>query len=97
MYGWLYEQQGHSQDYIQALMGHADVKMKAVNKLLFTAFGLGQRLRHERDRATNRLAKKATKLGGTLTGWARNALLIGWTGAPKFRPPARKSSGSFLP
>lgn len=24
---WLYEQQGHAQEYIQALMGHADVKM----------------------------------------------------------------------
>lgn len=24
---WLYEQQGHPQEYIQALMGHADVKM----------------------------------------------------------------------
>lgn len=24
---WLYEKQGHPQEYIQALMGHADVKM----------------------------------------------------------------------
>ena len=24
---WLYEQQGFAQDYIQGLMGHADVKM----------------------------------------------------------------------
>ncbi|MCY1551910.1 hypothetical protein D9M68_882730 [compost metagenome] len=61
--------------------------MKAVNKLLFTAFGLGLRLRHERDRATKRLAKKATKLGQSLTGWARNALVVGRTRAPKIRPP----------
>ncbi|WP_271408136.1 hypothetical protein [Pseudomonas sp. Q1-7] len=65
--------------------------VKAVNKLLFTAFGLGMRLRHERDRATKRLAKKAAKLGGTLTGWARNALLMGRSSTPQFRPPAPRS------
>ncbi|MCD2872153.1 hypothetical protein [Pseudomonas aeruginosa] len=32
--------------------------VKAVNKHLFTAFGLGRRLGHERDRASKRLAKK---------------------------------------
>ena len=51
--------------------------VKAVNALLFTAFGLYERLRHERDRATKRLAKKALKGGGNLTGWARNKLVIG--------------------
>jgi hypothetical protein len=71
--------------------------VKAVNKLLFTAFGLGQRLRHERDRATNRLAKQAKKLGGTLTGWARNALLMGRTGAPKIRQRAQRSQDRSPP
>jgi hypothetical protein len=65
--------------------------VKAVNKLLFTAFGLGQRLRQERDRAAKRLAKKATKLGGTLTGWARNALVMGRTSAPKIRLRTQRS------
>ena len=51
--------------------------VKAVNALLFTAFGLHERLRHERDRAAKRLAKKAVKAGGSLTGWSRNKLVIG--------------------
>lgn len=51
--------------------------VKAVNPLLFTMFGLRERLRHERERATKRLAKKAARLGGTLTTWARNAIVIG--------------------
>lgn len=51
--------------------------VKAVNVLLFTTFGLHERLKHERDRATKRLAKKATMAGGSLTGWARNKLVIG--------------------
>ncbi|HBP5133098.1 hypothetical protein ACM7I5_30220 [Pseudomonas aeruginosa] len=51
--------------------------VKAVNALLFTAFGLHERLRHERDRATKRLAKKAAKAGDSLTGWSRNKLVIG--------------------
>lgn len=51
--------------------------VKAVNKLLFTVFGLAQRLKHEKDRAAERLAKKIKKTGGTLTTWARNALVIG--------------------
>lgn len=50
--------------------------IKAVNKLLFWAFGLGRRLVHERKRASARLLKKVKKAGGTLTGWARNALTI---------------------
>ncbi|HDZ55295.1 hypothetical protein LCGC14_0393400 [marine sediment metagenome] len=49
--------------------------VKAVNKLLFTAFGLGRRLQHERDRATKRLVRK-TRTRGTLTTWARNALVL---------------------
>lgn len=51
--------------------------VKAVNKLLFTVFGLAKRLKHEQDRAADRLAKKVKKAGGTLTAWARNALVIG--------------------
>jgi hypothetical protein len=51
--------------------------VKAVNPLLFTAFGLHERLKHERDRATKRLAKKAAKTGSNLTGWSRNKLVIG--------------------
>lgn len=51
--------------------------VKAVNALLFSMFGLHDWLRHERDRATKRLSKKAAKAGGSLTGWARNKLLIG--------------------
>lgn len=50
--------------------------VKAVNPLLFAIFGLAERLVHERERATKRLAKKAAKAGGTLTSWARNALVI---------------------
>lgn len=67
--------------------------VKAVNKLLFTAFGLGRRLQHEKKRATDRLAKKIKKAGGTLTSWARNALVIGGIVQPlarnstTFRPP----------
>jgi hypothetical protein len=51
--------------------------VKAVSALLFTTFGLHERLKHERDRAAKRLAKKAVKAGGSLTGWARNKLVIG--------------------
>ncbi|MGE6473420.1 hypothetical protein [Serratia proteamaculans] len=50
--------------------------VKAVNKLLFAAFGLAKRLKHEKDRAAERLAAKVKKVGGTLTTWARNALVI---------------------
>ncbi|HEK2572444.1 TPA: hypothetical protein SMT25_005598 [Pseudomonas aeruginosa] len=59
--------------------------VKAVNALLFTAFGLHERLRHERDRAAKRLAKKAVKAGGSLTGWSRNKLVLG-------KPPTRRGS-----
>ena len=66
--------------------------VKAVNRLLFSVFGLGRRLGHERDRATKRLAKKAAKAGGTLTSWVRNALVLGGIGqgasAGHYRPPA---------
>ncbi len=51
--------------------------VKAVNALLFSAFGLHERLKHERDRAAKRLAKKAAKGGGTITEWSRNRLVIG--------------------
>lgn len=51
--------------------------VKAVSALLFTTFGLHERLKHERARAAKRLAKKAVKAGGSLTGWARNRLVIG--------------------
>lgn len=50
--------------------------IKAVSKLLFSAFGLGSWLEHERARATARLAKKAAKAGGTVAAWARNKLTI---------------------
>lgn len=50
--------------------------IKAVNALLFTAFGLEKWLKHERKRATVRLQKKAKKAGTTLTQWARNHLVI---------------------
>ncbi len=66
--------------------------VKAVNKHLFTAFGLGRRLSYERDRASKRLARKVAVRGGTLTGWARNvALLVGRLGKKPgraFRSPA---------
>lgn len=66
--------------------------VKAVNKLLFSAFGLGRRLRHERDRAAKRLAKKVAHKGGTLTGWARSALVLGGLvnigGGRRARPPS---------
>lgn len=51
--------------------------VKAVSKLLFTVFGLAKRLEHERERAADRLAKKVKKVGGKLTTWARNALVLG--------------------
>lgn len=57
--------------------------VKAVNKLLFTAFGLDKRLQHEMKRAADRLAKKAKKAGGTLTSWARNKLVIDGLKQPK--------------
>lgn len=71
--------------------------VKAINKLLFSVFGLGRRLRHERDRAAKRLAKKAAKVGGTLTSWARNALVVGnvigkGAHAGHYRPPAPPGS-----
>lgn len=50
--------------------------VKAVNRHLFTAFGLARWLKHERDRAAARLQKKTKKLGGTLTEWARNHLVV---------------------
>ncbi|MFK4136646.1 MULTISPECIES: hypothetical protein [Pseudomonas] len=55
--------------------------VKAVNKLLFSAFGLHKWLMHERERASQRLAKKAKENGTSLTGWARNKLLL--SGAKK--------------
>lgn len=58
--------------------------VKAVNRLLFGAFGLLRRLGHEQSRATARLAKKAQRSGGTLTSWARNAFLL----------PPKSGSGS---
>ena len=51
--------------------------VKAVNSLLFGAFGLLKWLKHEKDRSSERLAKKAKKEGGTLGQWSRSALLIG--------------------
>lgn len=51
--------------------------VKAVSQHLFTAFGLTEWLKYERERATKRLAKKASKAGGTLTQWARTHLVIG--------------------
>lgn len=51
--------------------------VKAVNSLLFGAFGLLKWLKHERNRASERLAKKANKKGGTLGQWSRSALAIG--------------------
>lgn len=57
--------------------------VKAVNKMLFTAFGLGKRLERETERAKDRLAKKIKKAGGTMTSWARNRLVIGGIKNPK--------------
>jgi hypothetical protein len=51
--------------------------VKAVNSLLFGAFGLLKWLKHERQRASERLAKKAKKQGGNLGQWSRSALAIG--------------------
>lgn len=71
--------------------------VKAVNKLLFTAFGLAQRLRYERERSAKRLAKKVTQLGSTLTHWARNALVLGRPVVAKIGTAARRSSNQSLP
>lgn len=72
--------------------------VKAVNKLLFTVFGLAKRLKHEQDRAVDRLAKKVKKAGGTLTNWARNALVIGGSKAlGKFRTAAEANRASSVP
>lgn len=72
--------------------------VKAVNKLLFTVFGLAKRLKHEQDRATERLAKKVKKVGGTLTTWARNALVInGNKSLGKFRAAAEADRGARRP
>lgn len=65
--------------------------VKAVNRLLFTAFGLGRRLQHERERAIKRLTKKIKKAGGTMTSWARNALVIGGILNPKVSSPKGNS------
>ncbi|WP_131679688.1 hypothetical protein [Metapseudomonas furukawaii] len=51
--------------------------VKAVNNLLFGAFGLLKWLKHERQRASERLAKRAKKQGGNLGQWSRSALAIG--------------------
>lgn len=64
--------------------------VKAVNKLLFTAFGLAERLKHETQRAMDRLAKKVKKAGGTMTSWARNMLVI--DGAKKPPKPTQEST-----
>ncbi|MEV1665962.1 hypothetical protein ABZQ91_12415 [Pseudomonas aeruginosa] len=66
--------------------------VKAVNKMLFTAFGLGKRLERETERAKDRLAKKIKKAGGTMTSWARNRLVIGSISAPK---PLKTSAGDY--
>uniref|UniRef100_UPI002D782A54 hypothetical protein n=1 Tax=Pseudomonas chlororaphis TaxID=587753 RepID=UPI002D782A54 len=72
--------------------------VKAVNKLLFTVFGLAKRLKHEQERAVERLAKKVKKAGGTLTAWARNALVIGGGKAlGKFRATAEAERGARTP
>ncbi|WAH62203.1 hypothetical protein LZ023_40715 (plasmid) [Pseudomonas silvicola] len=82
--------------------------VKAVNRLLFTAFGLGRRLQNEKERASDRLAKKIKKAGGTLTGWARNALVLGGVATGKaaaktvaaakaaFTRPAQPRSEDFM-
>lgn len=51
--------------------------IKSVNSLLFGAFGLLKWLKHERKRASERLAKKAKRQGGNLGQWSRSALAIG--------------------
>lgn len=66
--------------------------VKAVNRLLFSAFGLGERLKHEMQRAVDRLAKKAKKAGGTLTSWARNKLVIDGLGAHRTSKKAQAQS-----
>ena len=73
--------------------------VKAVNKLLFTAFGLAERLKHETQRAMDRLAKKIKKAGGTMTSWARNMLVIdGLKKPPKpvQEPASKLANGSGL-
>ncbi|WP_164707471.1 hypothetical protein [Metapseudomonas otitidis] len=77
--------------------------VKAVNSLLFGAFGLLKWLKHERERASERLAKKARAHGGNLGEWSRSAMAIGRMlvvgrqtrdGLPRIgstqKPPARR-------
>lgn len=52
--------------------------IKAVNKLLFSAFGLSHWLKHERDKASKRLAKRLQK-GPQRNGLARTQLALGIT------------------
>lgn len=66
--------------------------IKAVNKQLFTAFGLAEWLKHERNRASVRLRKKAKKAGGTLTQWGRNALVISGNGQKRSSSSAGRSA-----
>ncbi|MGP5470185.1 hypothetical protein ACTXNP_28405, partial [Pseudomonas helleri] len=71
--------------------------VKAVNKLLFTVFGLHERLKHETERAAERLANKVKQVGGTLTTWARNALVIGGNkDLGKFRASNRPSKSPLV-
>lgn len=51
--------------------------VRAVNSALFGAFGMLERLKHERERATKRLAKKTSRAGSSLSVWSRNALVLG--------------------
>lgn len=65
--------------------------IKSVNSLLFGAFGLLKWLKHERKRASERLAKKAKRQGGNLGQWSRSALAIG-----KMLVIRRRGLASFL-
>jgi DNA-binding transcriptional ArsR family regulator len=70
--------------------------VKAVSQHLFTAFGLAQWLKHERERATKRLAKKANKVGGTLTQWARTHLVISGQGGRSANRVTSRSEGKWI-
>ncbi len=69
--------------------------VKTVKKRLFSIFKLDRRLEHEAKRATERLAKKIKKAGGTMTSWARNRLVIGGIKNPK--PVKTSASDHFQP
>ncbi len=64
--------------------------VKAVNRHLFSAFGLEVQLMHEQRKAVERLTNKVAKVGGSIASWARNKMVLG-------QPSSKRATRSSTP